>query len=106
MKIIFQFSMIVALLTSCSTAMFKPPLPTYKEWNKSGVSEEGVKKAMLECGYPDVLGSVRGVTLNDIAKRQNCMFRKGFVYRDGYQGLCGAPNPRKDLPACQNRPTK
>ena len=96
------FIMSILLLTACFGGKpFQPHPPTFTQWVKDGVSADAVKGTMLQCGYIDLhgYGGDRDSTINDHAKRENCMFRNGFKYKDGYQGLCSSSD-RKDLPAC------
>ena len=94
-------SILVSLfLTACfGWKPFQPHPPTFTQWV---ISADGVKAAMRQCGYIDLFGygGDRNSTLNDHAERENCMFKKGFKYKDGYQGLCSSSD-RKDIPACQ-----
>jgi hypothetical protein len=96
--------MSILLLTACFGGKpFQPHPPTFTQWAKNEVSADGVKEAMLQCGYKDLYGygGDRDSTLNDHAKRENCMFRNGFRYKDGDQGLCTLKS-YKDIPACQS----
>jgi hypothetical protein len=70
-----------------------PPPPIYTQYIKEqgSATEEEVKQAMRLCGYIDLYGygMERNVAINERAKRQNCMFLKGFKFKDGYKGICG-----------------
>lgn len=90
----------LAFISACSVRGFQPPPPNYKSWIKSGASEQGVKKTMLDCGYPNPF-TTGNATGNDEAKWENCMFKNGFRYGSGYKGLCATAINAKDLPACQ-----
>jgi hypothetical protein len=95
---------LTVFLTACFGGKpFQPHPPIFMQWVKGGVSADGVKGALLQCGYIDIYGygGDRDSTINDHAKRENCMFRNGFRYKDGYQGLCSSSD-RKNLPACQS----
>ncbi|MGN5476709.1 hypothetical protein ACTMU2_06000 [Cupriavidus basilensis] len=72
-----------------------------KLWAKPGVNEQGVRSAMLACGFVDSAYIDNTVmTTNDHARAQLCMLDKAFVYQ-GRRILC-ADSP--DLPACANLP--
>ena len=91
-------------LTGCfGWKPFQPPPPTFTQWTKDGVTAEGVKQALRQCGYIDIFGygGDKDSSINDHAQRQNCMFKNGFKYKGGYRGLC-AEIERKHLPACQS----
>lgn len=97
-------SLLLIHLTACAseTSMrgFKPPPSIYESFVKNGISPEGVKQAMLECGYPNPFHIDRHVTINDSTKWENCMFANGFRYKSGYKGTCSLRNS-KDIAACQ-----
>ena len=91
-------------LTACfGQKPFQPHPPTFTQWVKDGVSSDGVKEAMRQCGEIDLYGygGDRNSTMNDRAKRENCMFINGFKYKSGFQGLCTLKS-YKDIPACQS----
>lgn len=93
--------MMIACLYGCSFKLFQPSPPAYETWAKRGVSEEGIKQAMLQCGYPAAYGFVGDYIPNEVAAAEECMFRNGFVFKNGYKGICSWAD-RKDLPACQS----
>lgn len=95
------FAAIVLALTACTTRPFQPPPPLYKLWAKPGVSEQGVRSAMLGCGYADpAYVDKTMMTTNAQARAELCMLDKGFLYQDR-RILC-ADNP--ELPACASVP--
>lgn len=101
---IIASSMLILSLTACLGGKpLQPHPPTFTRWTKAGVSAEGVKEAMLRCGYIDLCGygGDRGSTMNERALRQNCMFKNGFTRQDGDKGLCTLKS-YKDVPACQS----
>ena len=73
----------------------------FQTYIKGGVDEGGVKAAMRQCGYSSVSGRVAGDTVNDIAKRQNCMFARGFKFRGGSKGVCSWAKDKESIPNCQ-----
>ena len=51
--------------------------------------EQGVKQAMLDCGYKNLYGYGGPVTtIEEDARMENCMFANGFRYKSGYKGVC------------------
>lgn len=94
--------MMISCLYGCSFKLFQPGPPEFKQWAKRSVTEQCIKQIMLSCGYPSIDG-FNGVSrpLNEVAAAEECMFRNGFGYKDGYKGICSWA-ARKDLPACQS----
>lgn len=91
-------------LTAClGQKPFQPHPPNFKQWVKDGVSEEGVKEAMRKCGYEDIYGygGDRDSTMNESALRQVCMFKNGFLRKDGDRGLCTLKD-YQDIAACRS----
>lgn len=85
----FFFALIVTFLSGCfGFEPFQPNPPEYQVWSRPGVTEMDVKKAMLECGYPnpyELRYSGQITTLDDIANINKCMISNGFSYgKDGY----------------------
>ncbi|WP_174994974.1 hypothetical protein [Pandoraea anhela] len=88
-------------LTACTTRPFQPAPPLYTLWAKPGVDEQGVRRAMLTCGFPDsAYVSTKAMSTNDWAKGELCMIERGFQYQDR-RILC---TDLRDLPACANVP--
>jgi hypothetical protein len=87
-------------ISACSVRGFQPPPPNYKAWIKNGTTEQDIKQAMLDCGYPNPF-TTANASGNDEAKWENCMFKKGYKYSSGYKGMCATAINAKDLPACQ-----
>jgi hypothetical protein len=87
------------LLAACSQARpLQPPPPLYELWGRSGVDQQGVRNALLDCGFPDTAYvDSTTITSNDYARAEQCMLGKGFVYQDRYT-LC---DTSPQLPACQ-----
>ncbi|QRY78347.1 hypothetical protein JVX91_22580 [Pseudomonas sp. PDNC002] len=87
------------LLAACSQARpLQPPPPLYELWAKSGVDQQGVRNALLGCGFPDsAYVDSTTITTNDYARGEQCMLGQGFTYQDRYT-VCDS-NPR--LPACK-----
>ncbi len=72
---------------------------------------------MVECGYSPIdFGDPRSVeekklstheeVYGPIALRMECMFDKGFHFKDGWGGMCSDPNYRPKLTVCQNIPQR
>jgi hypothetical protein len=101
---IMIFSAQCALLTSCSTKPFQPPPPTFLQLIKPGCNPEETKREMIDCGEQNVYtGRNNDDTVQDIVKRQNCMFNKGYRYSSGWRGLC-AEKAVAALPECLDWP--
>lgn len=80
---------IALVLSGCGEAKpLQPPPPQFASYMKEGVTVEEIKQSMIQCGYPNVAGGKIGDKDSEIAARENCMFDKGFRYRDGYKGIC------------------
>uniref|UniRef100_UPI0028AF7900 hypothetical protein n=2 Tax=Pseudomonas TaxID=286 RepID=UPI0028AF7900 len=86
------------LLAACSQARpLQPPPPLYELWAKSGVDRQGVRNALLGCGFPDsAYVDSTTITTNDYARGEQCMLGQGFAYQDRYT-LC---DTSPQLPAC------
>lgn len=83
------FLVTAVLASSCVSKPFQPPPPMFKMFSKLGSSEEDVKRELLSCGFPNVIsGASPNESNNSVAVHEVCMFRKGFLYIDGYKGLC------------------
>lgn len=61
----------------------QPPPPLYALWAKPGVDQQGVRDALLDCGFPSA-SHVDGTTItnNDYARGEQCMLGKGFAYQE------------------------
>jgi hypothetical protein len=78
----------VFLLTGC------PPPYENEQWQRPSTTQEGVRAAMVKCGY-----QFRTVTYepdNFTALRFQCMHKQGFTYKGGFD-FCDV---RTQLPAC------
>jgi hypothetical protein len=72
-------------------------------WEKPGVSFDGIKKALLECGYPSLsYGIDTASPLNDVALRTRCMEKSGFKYsyRPSSYSVCNNMPSNKKPTAC------
>lgn len=88
-------------VAACTTRPFQPPPAPYTLWTQPGVSELGVRRAMVDCGFPDPANiSPREMSTNDVAQAQLCMLEIGFHYQ-GRRILC---TDSPELPACANVP--
>lgn len=98
--------LIIAFVSIGMTGCFRqtPHTVAYKSWQKPGASEDEVKRAQLECGYPNPLGpSSVPMDDNSIALSSRCMNNNGFI-NTGYLKLSGGKTFCEDyphLPACQ-----
>ncbi|WZB76181.1 hypothetical protein WJ972_10100 [Achromobacter insuavis] len=71
-------------LSACiNVRPMQPPPPLYALWAKPGVDQQGVRGALLDCGFPSA-GHVDGTTItnNDYARGEQCMLGKGFAYQE------------------------
>jgi hypothetical protein len=61
-----------------------------------------VKATMLSCGYPNVYDGNRNYEENELAEKENCMYKNGFNYRagSGHIRLCEIPSKKNKLTAC------
>jgi hypothetical protein len=72
----------------------------FEMFERSGSSPADAKTAMLICGFPNVVtGRNPTDTLGDTARRERCMFLKGFRYIDGYRGICST-RAAKNISEC------
>ena len=87
------------LVAACSQARpFQPPPPLYELWAKPGVDRQGVRNALLGCGFPDSAHvDSTTITNNDYARGEQCMLGKGFVHQ-GRHTYCDI---HSQLPACK-----
>ncbi|MCG2596328.1 hypothetical protein [Achromobacter insuavis] len=71
-------------LSACiNVRPMQPPPPLYALWAKPGVDQQGVRGALLDCGFPSA-SHVDGATItnNDYARGEQCMLGKGFAYQE------------------------
>ena len=129
MKQIAYISMVLIpaalLLTGCYPRGFRPPASNYEMFTKPGqrVPIEQVKRDLVACGYSaewsygyhtdtnpfDFPNSPYSVTDNEEVIGQECMFAKGYVFVDGWGGLCSVPERRsgpRALPNCKDVPIR
>jgi hypothetical protein len=98
------FMLIVAMLSGClGYKPFQPNPHESERWSKPGQDEFGVRKTMLECGYPSPNGvRDRMVSLNatpdEIVLMYKCMSNSGFLY-DGRK--CDVCKSYADVMSCQ-----
>jgi hypothetical protein len=98
------------LLSGClGYKPFQPPPYDEERWRKSGLSNDEVVKALLECGFKTPRGRLlhRGegeMTLNEVASSIGCMEKNGFIsnYEDSWVAYCRAVQDQR-LPACLDR---
>ncbi|MYM32346.1 hypothetical protein GTP58_28845 [Duganella sp. CY15W] len=89
------------VIAGCIGKPFQPGPPAFKMWEKNGVGEDGIKRDLFSCGYPNLNGfSGVDASLEEKAKAQQCMFKKGFKMVDGWVGICAEKNRRQPLSAC------
>jgi hypothetical protein len=95
-------AIVLSSFTGCSVGKpFQPPPPMYQSYTKDGATASDVKSVMRQCGYAHEFGGNPGDTSEEVARRENCMFRNGFKYRDGYEGICSFKESSR-LDACKN----
>ena len=72
-------SSVVILVSGClGFEPFQPPPDLYKTWEKKGEDDVGIKKALMECGYPNPFGDKMSDDPNESATRFMCMRHDGF----------------------------
>ena len=91
-------------LTACA-GFDSPPPCIYKLWSKQGVSEEEIKRVMVEeCKFDDWCGSnslVFKMTDEEYATSDICMTRTGFVLKNERGHSCYQNDPQYRIPqAC------
>lgn len=81
----------IMLIPACAKP-FQPPPPAIEMWVKPGIEKEEVRKNLLDCGFPNAAGFVGSIRkkfkLSDEVRAEQCMFRKGYRYKDGWGGMC------------------
>ena len=98
---LIKIGLLCAFLSACTGKPFQPPPPMFKMFEKKNATTENVKEEMLMCGFPDIfLGSKPGDTRGDLARRERCMFSRGFKYIDGRQGICGGQAIPNNATSC------
>lgn len=71
-------------LASACVAGGPPPPPAFRSWGKPNVSPEGVKAALVKCGFDNPYsGFDRRVSMEDVARVGRCMTDQGFNYLYG-----------------------
>lgn len=99
-KRIFSLLIIgIGLVAGC-VAGGPPPPSAFRSWEKPNVSPEGVKAALVQCGFDNPYsGFDRRVSVEDVARAGRCMTDHGFRYLYG-PTICQSSNGAK-LAACQ-----
>jgi hypothetical protein len=92
----FILATVVAVLSACSAGYV--PKQTYG-WEKYGVPDNEIVKAILECGYPSPYPALAVSTSNDSVLIRKCMLSNGFKIH-GFAPC--SQSYEKDLPACQS----
>lgn len=95
-----SLSLCAVLLVGCTGRGFQPPPPDFVNWQKSGVSVEGVKSAMLACGYPNVAG-IGDESIDAALTHFFCMKDAGFKRKDNLD-LCKVGRIGES-PVCKGR---
>lgn len=92
------------LTASCVGKPFQPIPPKFKQWGKEGVTPDGVKAALLECGYDNPYTGFqthKNVAYSDLVRADVCMERKGFRYLlDDRKSICDS-KVASNVPACR-----
>lgn len=114
MKRSFLMLILVCVTVACAPRGFSPPPEPYEEFahKHKRVTVDEIKSSMIDCGYLPEWGYA-GQPEDDYQKRMNgkvirleCMFQKGFYFKDGWGGYCSEPEYRPKLPACLNAPIR
>lgn len=98
----FFFFASLAFQTGCTGKPFQPPPFEFESWEKSEASEQEIKKALLECGYPDPFVAGGKATANEFVIMSRCMEKSGFSSKMPYSLCRGNFN----LPACALQETE
>ena len=87
-----------------SREAFQPLPPMFQTWAKEGVAPDGVKQALIECGYENPFNGFDArtpVTDEQLNKSAICMRKKGFRYLlNGGFLVCDRPERVND-PSCK-----
>lgn len=94
-------SVCAVLLIGCTGRGFQPPPPAFTQWQKSGVSVEGVKSAMRACGYTNLVGTGDDSPIDEVLTRFYCMKDSGFTHK-GNLDLC-KEGRIGESPVCEGR---
>ena len=96
-----KVGLLCAFLNACTGKHFQPPPPMFKMFEKNCITTENVREKMIVCGFPNVFsGRNSSDTRGDTARREYCMFSKGFRYVDGYKGICSGRAIPKNATSC------
>lgn len=82
--------MVVILTIGC------PSPPLFKTWVKLDATENDVKRAMLDCGFPNIAGTTHQNSRNDAVKMYQCMGKLGFQNKTNFD-ICSF---NSEIPAC------
>ncbi|WP_431276021.1 hypothetical protein ACQ858_07015 [Variovorax ureilyticus] len=93
---VFFLFVSLALQTGCAGKPFQPPPFEFESWEKPGTSEQEIKRALLECGYPDPFIAGGKASANEFVIMSRCMEKSGFTSKIPYSLCRGNFN----LPAC------
>ena len=95
----------LAFIAGCAMReSFQPLPPMFKNWVKDGVSPDGVKAALLECGYDNPYTGFqthKKVALNELVRADRCMEQRGFRYLLSIRKSVCDGKLASSLPACQ-----
>lgn len=99
-------AVVIIFLYACAMReSFQPLPPMFKNWAKDGILPDGVKAALLECGYDNPytgFQSNKRVNIEDLARGSQCMKRNGFRYLlGGGKTICDIEQ-WQNLAACRN----
>lgn len=81
----------LALIGCLGIKPFQPPPDDYQAWMKSGASEQDLKMALLECGYPSPYNSGKyNFSLEEFVAANRCMETSGFndISDRGWRWAC------------------
>lgn len=77
MKRLLIITLVALSLTGCFRQVRQSYM--YEDYAKSGISENEVKQALLECGFPSPFGEMVPMDRNWIVLSDRCMEKNGFV---------------------------
>jgi hypothetical protein len=95
----FSFTHICRLTVIAATAFMLsgcPSPPLFKTWVKPDATENDVKNAMRDCGFPNAGSTTPQDSRNEVAKMYLCMHKRGYSEQSGFD-ICST---NRELPAC------
>jgi hypothetical protein len=92
----------IVFATGCVGKPFQPIPPQFKLWKKEGVSELGVKAAVIDCGYLEARPGYlvqKAKSIDELVRAGRCMEQKGFRSLSSNGKICD-DKYLSSFPAC------